>query len=713
MRISALFICLLVLTQSLAAQKQANRWYFCEQAGLDFTSGEPVQLFDGQLISFEGCVSWSDDWGNHLFYSNGGGRDPDQAGGYPAGTIWNRDHDVMYDMSYTEGGGWSAHQSSLVVPNPADPDHLYYLFTMEEIEYDAGGSVPGQAFGRGLSYFEIDMELNAGLGGVSIADERVHVPLYEALSGTIHGNGCDYWVLVADWANQDPDSLNRFGTLQVTQGGVSDISWQQMPADEALGSQLKISPDGKWIICGLRLFEFDNNTGEITPTGLYFGFPAGTIGWASSFSPNSRYIYYRIGSFSGGAGEIVRFDLEASDILASQESIGLFPSDNGAGQMQIGPDGNIYFIDTQDFGSGPRLSVIRCPNSETPSLQAQIFTFPGNLFINSYGLPNFMDHIFKSDQPGILDIGPDTLYICAGNTYQIGGETAEGGYLWNSGEEQPYLTINEPGTYILTAAHNCGMVSDTLVALDPQTPNFSIVGPDQICPGESIELEVIGLECYQTGIWSTDETGPVIQVNQSGVYSYGVENNCGDTTFVEWEVAQTDLPSVEVMAQTLPPYCEGDQVLLFAEAENETELLWSVNETSYEILVEESGLYAVEVTNACGAASDSLLLEFEFCPEAESDSCQLELPTAFSPNQDGLNDFFGLVQECTTLLDFRIEIYSRWGQLVFESDDPLQKWNGQYKGAPGPEDVYVWKMYVFLEDDEEGHTFSGEVVLLR
>lgn len=136
------------------------------------------------METFEGCAIVSDAEGNVLFYTNGGGRDPEQSG-QTSGKIWNRNDEIMYDMGGTEGGGFSAMQSALILPKPGE-DEVYYLFTMEEVEFNIGGSVPGQPQGRGLSYFEVDMALNNGLGGVTVVDQRVHVPAFEGLTGTIH-----------------------------------------------------------------------------------------------------------------------------------------------------------------------------------------------------------------------------------------------------------------------------------------------------------------------------------------------------------------------------------------------------------------------------------------------------------------------------------------------------------------------------------------------
>ena len=75
-----------VLTSLLSllvhSQKEANIWYFGENAGLDFNNDIPVALIDGQLNTHEGCATIADDDGNLIFYTDGI-------------AVWNKNHQVM------------------------------------------------------------------------------------------------------------------------------------------------------------------------------------------------------------------------------------------------------------------------------------------------------------------------------------------------------------------------------------------------------------------------------------------------------------------------------------------------------------------------------------------------------------------------------------------------------------------------------------------
>lgn len=86
------------------------------------------------------------------------------------------------------------------------------------------------------------------------------------------------------------------------------------------------------------------------------------------------------------------------------------------------------------------------------------------------------------------------------------------------------------------------------------------------------------------------------------------------------------------------------------------------------------------------------------------------VPTVFTPNNDNSNDMFFVGSYHIDYLHF--EIYSRWGQLIYASDNPAFTWDGKYKNDPCPEGVYVWKYKCrYLNGQEE--TKSGTVTLVR
>lgn len=87
------------------------------------------------------------------------------------------------------------------------------------------------------------------------------------------------------------------------------------------------------------------------------------------------------------------------------------------------------------------------------------------------------------------------------------------------------------------------------------------------------------------------------------------------------------------------------------------------------------------------------------------------IPTAFTPNNDGLNDLFrARVYGKTT--SFKLEVYNRYGEKVFETTDPGAGWNGIYKGTPQSTAVFVWQCFYQLTGEKSAYK-KGTVALIR
>ncbi|WP_158267118.1 gliding motility-associated C-terminal domain-containing protein [Chitinophaga niastensis] len=92
-------------------------------------------------------------------------------------------------------------------------------------------------------------------------------------------------------------------------------------------------------------------------------------------------------------------------------------------------------------------------------------------------------------------------------------------------------------------------------------------------------------------------------------------------------------------------------------------------------------------------------------------ACAVFVPTAFSPNGDGQNDLFR-AKVNDDVHDYRLAVYSRWGQIVFMTTDPEGAWNGDFKGRQLPMDVYAWVL-TYTDSKQQGRKQTGSVTLLR
>jgi gliding motility-associated-like protein len=88
----------------------------------------------------------------------------------------------------------------------------------------------------------------------------------------------------------------------------------------------------------------------------------------------------------------------------------------------------------------------------------------------------------------------------------------------------------------------------------------------------------------------------------------------------------------------------------------------------------------------------------------------INIPTAFTPNSDGLNDGFRPITKDVQTLE--LHVFNRWGEQVFYTTDPDAFWDGTYKNVPQELGVYTWWARATYADGSE--TFlKGNVTLIR
>lgn len=134
--------------------------------------------------------------------------------------------------------------------------------------------------------------------------------------------------------------------------------------------------------------------------------------------------------------------------------------------------------------------------------------------------------------------------------------------------------------------------------------------------------------------------------------------------------------------------------------------VWSTGEQAAQIEVRHPGRYRLTLTNDFGcAASESV--------EVKKD-CYIDIPNAFTPNGDGVNDYFFPRQLMAAKLSrFRMSIYNRWGQLIFETANTNGRgWDGRFNGKEQPAGVYIYRIAAAL-DDRRQEEYEGNVTLIR
>ena len=89
------------------------------------------------------------------------------------------------------------------------------------------------------------------------------------------------------------------------------------------------------------------------------------------------------------------------------------------------------------------------------------------------------------------------------------------------------------------------------------------------------------------------------------------------------------------------------------------------------------------------------------------------VPTAFSPNGDGLNDHFGVAGVTLGVLNYRLQIFNRWGENIYTSYQVDEPWNGKFNGIDVPQGNYVYMMQFTDYKGSQWYRRTGEVHLMR
>ncbi len=168
------------------------------------------------------------------------------------------------------------------------------------------------------------------------------------------------------------------------------------------------------------------------------------------------------------------------------------------------------------------------------------------------------------------------------------------------------------------------------------------------------------------------------------------------------------------VAQVSPANCEtntGGSLAATVRGAGTTPLnyTWNTNPVQYSPLVSNLGMgtYTVIVTgqDIC-TTSDSAVVSLD-------SSCrELQFPSAFTPNRDGLNDRFGPLGSVAAVKQFKLRIYNRWGQLVFNSTNPMEQWDGGVAGKPGDNAMFTWYCEYILPGQSVS-TKKGTLLLIR
>jgi gliding motility-associated-like protein len=321
----------------------------------------------------------------------------------------------------------------------------------------------------------------------------------------------------------------------------------------------------------------------------------------------------------------------------------------------------------------------------------------------------------------------------------VSGSGEVTGWRWNfdnvgqSAEQNPDFTFRTPGTknvqLLATDINNCrdSLIRDIsylpvppVILIDPTT--FIGCAPARVFfnnLSEPIDDSYDIFWDFGDGNFS-EEISPLHVFEDIGTYSVSIEITSPigcfiERTFNSWiEI----LPGPKAGFSFSPenPNSFNREVRFFDESSDATSISWRFSDISSSFdrnpvyTFPDTGFYLVQqiVVHESGCADTAVVL-IDIEPLVV-----VEMPNAFTPNNDGLNDGFRGFGFNTGLENFRMSIWNRWGEMIFETSNPSAAWNGTKNntGPPAPPGVYV---YMVEYDGPRGgrEVLRGHVTLIR
>ncbi len=742
-----IFLATLSLNGFAQYNTQENmKWAFGSGAGLDFSSGSPVAITTS-MTSGEGCAMVCDATGNLLFYTEGT-------------KVWDRTGAVMPSgSSIVSFFTSSSTQGSLIAPVASNPNQ-YYVFSLEDY---AGSSTYCR-----MDYCKVDMTLNGGLGDVvaSSIGTVVTNQLAEKMM-LVSGNACNLWLVT-----HRKDST-VFLAYSISGGGiaapVSTNIGTFTGTDSYTIGVLKISPDRQHIISqvyptggaqGTELYDFDANTGNVSNCRVLM---TGSPQYGADFSPNSSRVYCQ-----EWGGQVDQYDITGGTAAAIMATRTTIISTSTYSDIKLGPDGKLYI---RANAGATFLDAIPNPNVAGTGCgySTSAVTLAGGSSV-TLGLPNIYVKVSGGGDTSIKTINMNVCLHPTGVT--ITADTTGSIYYWNIGATTSSITATSLGDYWVIINNNCRVNIDTFHVTGTVFSIESNAYDTSLC-ANSAGIDLNAVSGYTNYMWQDGTTNMTSHVNTPGTYYVSYDSYCkqhidtfhvglqslsfslgadvsvcsnyeiiaplsGSDLAYKWfdgsignsysasrtgdysltitkgscEAKDTIHVTFDRLSQNIPDtfICKETEFSIDLNCIRSpgVNVLWNDGSTNPVKTVKDSGTYWVYVSKGDCQILDTVRIVTGHC------NCWHNVPSAFTPNGDGLNDIVcPKIQPGCTISSYQFSVYDRWGELVFTSDVPGWGWDGMYKGQPADLGVYMYSLTLFKGVYDKTASESGSITLIR
>ncbi len=305
----------------------------------------------------------------------------------------------------------------------------------------------------------------------------------------------------------------------------------------------------------------------------------------------------------------------------------------------------------------------------------------------------FSDSVFIYVQTApVINIQATDTSLCLGSVTLTTTGSNYNTLNWNTGAGSSQITVSDTGWYFVSASNNCFTAIDSIYIYPAIFPSVQIIAGDSVlCNNNNIVLSANATPANVSYLWNTGETTTQITVSSGQQYYVIASNSCGSDTayqiIYDQSVIANFATSTDMGEAPLNVEC-------FNLSTNATQYSWYIdnqfinNSTDFSTTFENQGAYTI-----------TLIAENNFgCIDSLSKIIEVSLmttvyiPNVFTPDGDGLNDVF--LVKGNNLDYYRISIFNRWGQLLFEGDKN-NNWDGSdANGKLVPDGTYVYLIEV-------------------
>lgn len=274
-------------------------------------------------------------------------------------------------------------------------------------------------------------------------------------------------------------------------------------------------------------------------------------------------------------------------------------------------------------------------------------------------------------------------------------------YSWSNGGNSISTNASIVGKYWCIATNGCNLTVDTFNIYLNDDKHYGSTDT-LICSPDSITLST--RDNALSYLWSTGDTTHTISPTKYG--SYWCTTQVGCSQYIDTIILKPLSLITNIDLGKDVDICDEQSITLGKLYPGDNNYSWNNGEGSCCILAQKQGLYILTVSDQCVTLTDSIRVDKHGCQDC------FFVPSAFTPNGDGLNDILRPIPQCD-IEHYIFRIYNRWGEMVYQTRTLNIGWNGQYKGQPADIGTYYYYIEYNTKQDETKRLHKGDITIIK